>query len=453
MKNTLFYLFILFAISISCKKKSDVDSTQPIIEETKYFNFTVGPNYNIDNDYQRIRNWVLVYSEENELLINLKLENENEYSYNDLELPQSGLTLQIITYEEQRGINDTVFNRQDKVSFITYKNLMPSHWKFAKNESKEYEPIGTFNVELQGFELGDFHLSEMKSSYEYSNSIYNSNEYQLKRYIDKEYLWLFAMNENEAPNFKKISNIVSDTQFIINNNDLIVMNDYVDVTLPQNESMFVYLESEDDYSSEFWDYNAVFYNYFDGGETSIRAYNPGEVFPGYYSYYRARKGNVNNYQLTSRGNIPNQLKTLDFDLNLDNSNIYDFKATVTGNADLGTLRWKYDSVDEEVFFEYRVNFPLGSEINFSAPSIPENVIDQLPLVFDINSFEYDYFLANEYDVFNGYQDYIQSYYIDNFDLYSQRIERQWQYIYQNSKSMEENNDKEIIESLKRNPYE
>ncbi|NPD45490.1 hypothetical protein [Lentimicrobium sp. S6] len=453
MKKMLFYLFILFAISISCKKKSDVDGTQPIIEETKYFNFTVGPNYNIDNEYKRIRNWVLVYSEENELLINLELENEKEYSFNDLELPQSGLSLQIITFEEQRGINDTVFNWQDKVSFAIYEDVMPDLWKFTKSESKKNEPIGTFDVELQGFELRDFHISEMKSSCEYANSIYNSNEYQLNRYIDKEYLWIFAMNENEAPNFKKTSNIVSDTQFIVNNNDLMVMNDYVDVTLPQNESMFVYLESEDDYSSEYWDYNIVYYNYFDGGETSIRAYNPGEVFLGYYSYYRARMGNVNNYQLTSRGNIPNQLKTLGIDLSLGNSNINDVKATVTGNADLGTLRWKYDSADEEIFFDYRVNFPLDSEINFSAPTIPENVIAELPAELNINSFEYDYFLANEYDVFNGYQDYIQSYYIDNFDLYSQRIERQWQYIYQNSKSMEENNDKEIIESLKRNPYE
>lgn len=453
MKKTLLYLLILFAISISCKKKSDVDNSLPIVEETKYFNFTVGPNYNADNEYQRIRNWILVYSEENELLINLELENETEYYFNDLELPQSGLNLQIITYTEQRGINDTVFNRKDIVSFAIYEDVMPDHWKFTKSEGKEHEPIGTFDVELQGFELGDFHMSEMKSSYEYANSIYNSNEYQLNRYIDKEYLWLFAMNENEAPNFIKTSNIVSDTQFIVNNNDLMVMNDYVNVTLPQNESIFVYLESEDDYSSEFWDYNTVYYNYFDGGETSIRAYNPEEVFPGYYSYFTSSMGNIRNYQLTTRGSIPNQLKTLDIDLSMSHSNINDFKAIVNGVSDMLTLYWQYDSSNEDIYFEYRVNSPSGSNINFSAPIIPENIIAQLPSEFDINSFEYKYFLANEFDVFDGYQDYLQSFYINNFDLYGQKVERQWQYIYNDIKSMEVTNDMEIIENLRRNPYQ
>ncbi len=453
MKKILFPFLLLLVVLVSCDKKSDDDEPNQIIEETKYFSFTVGPNYNIDDEYQRIRNWVLVYSDEDELLINLELENDTEYNFDVLELPQSGLSLQIISYTEQRGINDTVFNIKDNVSFATYKELMPDHWKFTKSKSKQYESLGTFEVELYGFELGDFQMSEMKSSYGNASSYSNMYNYQLNRYIDKEYLWLFAMNENEAPYFKKISNIVSDTQFIINNNDLIMMNDYIDVTLPQNESMFVYVESENDYSSEFWEYNTIFYNYFNYGETSIRTYFPGDAFPGYYSYYRSQMGNISNYQLNSRGSIPNQLKTLEIDLNLNSSNINDYKASVVGNSDLSTIHWNYYSSDEDIYFGYSVHSPISPNLEFSAPIIPENVISQLPPEFNLDSFEYKYFLANEFDVFDGYQDYVQSFYVDRIDLYSQKVVRNWQYIYKDNKSMGEFNDMEIIENLRRNPYQ
>lgn len=453
-------LLLLLFVSISCKKNKEeptpkVDPSpieDPIpIEETKYFNFTVGPNYNLDNEYRRIRNWVLVYSEENELLINLELENETEYDFSDLELPQSGLNLQIITYTEQRGYADTIFS--DIVSINTYTDIVPGHWKFTKSEDKQYEPIGTFEVNLNDIGLGDDNISEMKSSYDYAHFFSAPNNYQLQRFIENEYLWLLMLKYGEAPVYKKISNIDSGSQIELDNNDLEVMTSYVDIVLPQNEEMFVYVETEDDYDSEFWDYNMIFYNGYDDGETSIRTYFPGDVFPGYYSYIFSRMGNIKNYQYKSRGSIPHQLKILDVDLVIENTSINNLKAKVVGNSDMVTLGWKYNSFDEDVNFEYKVNFPVDSDIHFSAPGIPEKVLVQLPSDFNINSFEYEYFLANEYDVFDGYQDYVQSYYIDNDNLYSQKVERQWQYIYHNNKSMEEFNDMKIIEGLKRNPYQ
>jgi len=89
-KNIFLIPVLIAVLFVSCKK----DDTKPddsVPEDVeKFFNLEVR-RYLTDNYMQSQQGWFLVYSEDNELLINQKIENNKIYKFDTLSIPQEDL--------------------------------------------------------------------------------------------------------------------------------------------------------------------------------------------------------------------------------------------------------------------------------------------------------------------------------------------------------------------------
>ncbi|MCK4663073.1 MAG: hypothetical protein KAT68_09425 [Bacteroidales bacterium] len=447
MKKTLIILSVFVIVFTSCKK-DDYEST-PL--KNNYFEFVVSSNYLINNTSRVDRVWVIVYSADNEILIKQELQNGITYTFDTIKISKSGLKVQTILYRDYAED----YSSDDYYNFSTYTNITPGIWKFGSEPQDELEPIGTITLNINDIELYNYYIVELRSSYTYGFS-HNESICEIAQYFDTDDVWLMLLNQDEAPYYKWFGDVALNGAISVSSSELDQMSDYVDMAFPANTSMYIYIESEDDLSTDFWDYYLVYLNSWDDGQTSIRAYFPGDVFSGYYTYLIAWNDYITETMLTSRGSVPNEFEQIDATITISNSNVNDFNATINGTTDVCYHYWSHTEFieTEEIDFNYRVYGPTENTFVYDAPPIPEDIKTLNSQLLVLGKLEYSYSGFNEYDILNGYEEYIKAYKKDQRNLIQEGVKRLWKYIYsQETKNMNKVDDKEVLKKIKQELYD
>ena len=402
------------------------------------FEFIVSSDYLYIDTLIINRAWVIVYNADNEILIKQELQNGITYNFDTVDLPATAVNVQTITY---------TYYAEDYYSFNTYTNITPGTWKFG-TETTTLNPIGAISLNMNDIDFLNYYNWELKSSYSYGFTN-NGNIYEVDQYFNPDDVWLMVQNKGEAPYYKFFEDVTLNGSLSVSSSELEQMNDYVIITFPANISGYVYVESEDDLSTEFWDYYMIsYYSWYDG-QTAIKTYYPDNVFSGYYSYIRVSNDYVKEYMLKCRGAIPTEVEQLDATVSVTNGNINNFQANLNGSSDVCIHTWR----DYSLNFFYSVNGPTESTFVYAAPPIPEDIRALNPALLDLSKLKYYYTSFFEYDLLNGYNDYIKAYMEDQRNLVQEGMTRLSKYIYAPDKKQTKIIDeKQEIERIKKNPY-
>ncbi len=447
----LLIIQILLSISfISCKKDDKEEDTPPVVEEEKFFRLDVKeylPESSISVHYA----WFLLYSEDNELIISQMLESNTVYNYDTISIPQKNLQAQIIKYTQYSPGYDTLY--ENRVEFRVYANVKPGDWILGSSSSEEPELLGEVELSLNDINFSQNEIVELKTSYNYAGIPDFNNVVSIPQYSNPDYVWLLLLNHDEVPKYKYFDEVALNASLSVSQVELEEMNTYKDVSFPDIDSKFLYVESEDDYSSDYWDFNMVYMESGNSGETSLRAYYPDHTFPGYYCYFRASKGAVSNNYISSRGEIPAVFETLDVQYSVKNKNLTSFDCDIQSNSDIAIIRWEAYNSSESINCSYSVYFSPETSFSYEAPPVIAEISELIPGLVDFSEFQYYSVTNNDFNLTEDYDAYIKRLFIDNLGLYSEKLIQKRQIIYDNDKMNIDVNDLEVIKNLKRNPVE
>ena len=446
MKKIFTLISAFFILFTACKKDKDKDddSTGP-----RNFEFIVSSDYLRNDTLEIVREWVIVYSAENEILIKQELQNSMTYNFDSVDLPATGVNVQTITYRDYAE----GYYFEDDWRFYTYTNITPGTWKFGTEPTATLSPIGAISLDMIDIDMYNYYNWEFKSSYSY-NYTSNGNIYEVDQYFNPDDVWLMLQNQGEAPYYKFFEGVPLNGSLSVSSSELEQMNEHVTITLPANTSMLVYVESEDDLSTDFWDYYMVYVNFWDDGLTSIRTYYPDDVFSGYYSYIRVSNDYVTEYMYKTRGAIPSEFEQLDATVSGTNGNINNFQATLNGSSDVCHHLWAYSTSEPPYLnFTYLVYGSTESTFAYTAPPIPEDIRALNITLLDLSKLEYYSTGFFEYDLLNGYDDYIKAFREDQRNLVQEGMTLLLKYIYApDNKQTKIIDEKQEIERIKKNPY-
>lgn len=447
----LLIIQILLSISfISCKKDDKEEDTPPVVEEEKFFRLDVKeylPESSISVHYA----WFLLYSEDNELIISQMLESNTVYNYDTISIPQENLQAQIIKYTQYSPGYDTLY--ENRISFNVYANVKPGDWILGSSPSEEPELFGEVKLSLNDINFSQNEIVELKTSYDYAGMPDFNNVVSISQYSNPDYVWLLLLNHDEVPKYKYFDEVALNASLSVSQAELEEMNTYKDVSFPENESRFLYIESEDDYSSDYWDFNMVYMEGVDSGETNLRAYYPDHTFPGYFCYYRASVNNVSNYYISSRGEIPSAFETLDIQYSVKNKNLMSFDCDIQSNSDFAVINWMASDRLKGTYYTYSVYFSPETSFSYEAPPVITEISDLIPDMVEFSDFQYNNITNYDFNLTEDYDAYIKRSFIDNLGLYSEKLIQKRQRISDNDKMNININDLEVIKNLKRKPVE
>ena len=291
----------------------------PVSENSDYFEFVVSSNYIRHDTTLNQRKWLFIYSSKNEMLIEQELQNGISYSYDNLNLSDEKVKVQIITKDDYSD-NSSI---SDAYRFKTYTDISPAIWKLGIETGEVIEPIGKISLDLSGVGMQNSHVYNIRTSYPRSRYTSNNDVYEVDQYFNPDDLWLLVLYEGRH-HYRWYTGLGINESITIGYNELISMTDYVSLDLPQNDRAFFYVEAEDDLSTEYVEQYNVYLSGNHDGETWHDVYYPGDVFSGYYSYYSLTSGNMRDAMITSRGVVPNKLERLHVDITINDDNVNSF---------------------------------------------------------------------------------------------------------------------------------
>jgi len=411
-----------------------------------FFQFVVSSNYLPDDAYQKIRAWVMIYNTQNELLGIQEVFNGQTFSFvKPVNKATNQYMVQLFRYYDY--VNP---DYEDYYNMSCYLKVDPQVW-YLGSEPSQFQQIGTNIVTLSDVDLYDYYYWRAKNQYSYAFYNQTNRSLEFPQYFNPDKIWINYFNKDEAPFYKWISNVGLNQSFALSSSDFKQMTSYVDISLPANTSSYVYIESEDDLTTDYWEWYDVFYRS-TSNMTTVRAYYPDSLFNGYYTYIRVRQDNVNEYMTKYRGAIPTQFVSLAVSVSVSNENINSFSATFTGDADVYSSYWTYTENSAPYnWFNYNIYGSASDISSFSAPVLPQEIRYLNQSLLDLNKLNYAGSSFRECNYISGYQDYIYQLYVQpNTSTIIKEFEYS-KYIYkENLKATDVVDDREEIQRVKRN---
>lgn len=372
-----------------------------------FFEFVVSSTYLTDNSYQKERCWVMIYSMQKQLIGVKEIFKGHTYSFT-LSAPQKTeqYMVQILTFNDY--VNP---DYNDDYSLSCFLDVEPEVWYLGSEPGYQPPQIGTNVVTLTDVDIYNYYMYDMKNLYTWGSYDQANQKIDFQQYCDPDKIWIMYNNKNQAPYYKLIGNVGLNQSYTLSSSDFTQMTSYVDVSLPPNTHSYVYIESQDDPATDFWEYFMVFYQSQDS-LTTVRSYYPGSVFPGYYTYISLRNNNIREYMTKYRGSIPSQFVSLPVNVNVINEGISNFSATYTGTSDIAGASWVYgEGTTTYQSFSYAVTGSMSDIGSFSAPDLPQEIKSLNPSLLDLNKLIYSGSFFRDYNFISDYNDYIQKMYI------------------------------------------
>lgn len=460
MKHTNKILVFLIADLISlgfaaCKKDEekniDKENDTIINEQTYEFNFDVSSNFlNSNSTLYFERFWLIVYYHNGEVLFEKELQNDSTYN---VEIPDGKYTMQTIQHKDYFEQN----MRPDEFIFYTYLEIEPGRWKFGEEVEEELSPIGEITLNLNDISFSGSYAYELKSSYT-DNWSHNQSIYSIQQYFDPDNVWFMFYNTGEAPYYKWFPNLALNDSIGVTAAELNQMDGSVNIAFPTNTSNYMYIESEDDLTTDFQEKYMVYFLIGEDGETSQKAYYPQGLFSGYYTSLNSSNENIQDRMIKSRGSIPESMEQLDASITITNNSVENFTATLNSDADVCSHYWNNeDNVKSiEARFRYEVVGPtdFNYDLTYEALPIPDYIQSLNPEVLDLSKLGYSYTKFSEYDLLEGYNSYIEAYKEEQRDLYKDGVKYLIRYIYADPiKDMSLDDQKAQLQRTKQNPYQ
>ena len=444
MKRIKGFAFAFLAISLtmmSCAKDDEDTPDDPADETKTTFTFDVSDNYIAENDTSvDNRAWVLIYSQNNDLLFEQEVENGKKYEY---ELTDKGaVNVQLFRARFSNGY----YNR-NLYGLNVYTNVTPDDWKLGGSSDSDKEPIGHASVDLVDIDFYSYYYPTLKSTH--ADGYYDSesgNVFEVPLYYTPDAIWLCLQPETGAPLYKWVPDVSVNDALSIGAGELEAMTG-LNVELPANNHCSVYVEGND-LSSDDPLWSECYYKSFSNGETSVEVYYPTGVFNDFWTYYRASSADSYDVYARTGPSISEKLLTLDVDATITNSNVLDFKATTTGAADRCQVNWSAGDYYTNSF-NYYVYGEVKSSFTYKAPPIPQDIMDFDEDLIDLNKLDGGasiYFA--DYSVINGYQDYIKAYRVEQRNVNISGSDYKGKTCYSNKSAIPVIDDKEMIKQIK-----
>lgn len=411
-----------------------------------FFQFVVSSNYLYDNSSQKQRAWVMIYNASKELLGIKEIFNGQTYSFvKPVNKAIDQYMVQLFKYTDY--VNQS---SSDNYTMSCYLKVDPNVWYLGSEPTGQYTRIGTDTVTITDVNLDNYYYYVAQNQYTYAFYNPTSRAIEFPQYFNPDKIWISYYNKDQAPFYKWIGNVGLNQSYTLSSSDFTQMTSYVDITLPANTSSYVYIESEDDLSTDYWEYFEVFYQS-TSNMTTVRAYHPDNVFNGYYTYFSVRHDNIREYMTKYRGDIPTQITSLPVNVSVINENINNFSATFNGEADIFSSFWTYG--EETKNFESFNYYIFGSATDvssFSAPALPGEITNLNASLLNLSKLAYSGSYFREYNYISGYNDYIIRTYVQP-NTYTVTKEFDYtKYIYKaTSKGTDLLDDREEIQRIKR----
>ncbi|MCF8369491.1 MAG: hypothetical protein K9G76_10650 [Bacteroidales bacterium] len=397
----------------------------------EFFKFKIGSDYIKNNAFEENRLWIMIYTSDNTLVGIQEAQNNS-----------------VLVFDWPKGMNTGGYNVQifRKTIYLEYSwpqmyylsnymDVIPETWNLGLPNEETINPVGSNIVALNNINLDDYDYTELRNKYDWG--VYNSveNSVTFDQYFNPDNIYIMFYNFGEAPFYKWIDNVGLNESFSIGSSEFIQMSDFVNFSFGNGTSDLAYIESEDDPATDIWEYYMVYYNT-ENNLPAVQAYYPGNLFNGYYSYFRATKDNDSYVYCRRNGSIPSQFNYLQANLSVIDDNPENFAATINGNPDYVRLSWEYVYDDGHAYVFSYVNFasPENSS-NISLPNLPEEIAQLKPEVLQINNLYLKETAFGLYDNFSGFDGYISNNFILPGNLFSECHEYFLKYVQADEKSM------------------
>jgi hypothetical protein len=372
------------------------------ITESSFFEFVVSSNFLPSSSSISYRVWILIYDLSKELVEIQELENGQTFTFDwPTKSKSDKYNLQILSYYDFQDPSNS-----DYYYLNCYLNQEPEVWYLGHESDEPLTQIGSNTVTLTGVDL--FNCEYYAAKNLYVNGSYNATTSTLEfaQYFNPDNIWITYTFMQQPPYFKMLDDVGIDDCFTLTGTDFSQMSSYVDITLPDNDEYDIYVESEDDLSTDYWEWFEILYKY-GQGETNLKVYYPSGVFSGYYTDIWLKNNNVTEDMTLFRGAIPAQFHSLANEISVTNDSIASFHIDVTGVADLCSSRWLCnDQTKGEESLYYYILGSANDISSYSAPDFPDEIKIMNENLFDLQKLEYynTYFMETNY--YSGFSDYI-----------------------------------------------
>ncbi|MBI9067623.1 MAG: hypothetical protein JEZ09_10050 [Salinivirgaceae bacterium] len=443
MKNYFLNIipFLVILLLLSCNK----DEREPNQPTQNYFDFIVNRN-----SYSNSQFWIIINSADGKI-INSQAINENA-TYR-IDLPEhTGFEKYTVQF-----ISGNVWVNEG--SIYCYTEVEPCNWNYyhLTDTHAGIEPIGTETIEFDkdllesgpfGSYLPLYTINNKNYSYSNENSHnIDENIFQIDQFFDLDHLYIVLFNGNEIPIYKWIDNVKLNASYYLKAEDFKQM-DEMTISFPNDSSNYIRIETADDPTTEYHEYYKVYDQH--GLHTKKeKAYYPKDLFSDYWTYLSSLSDLGYEYYVKRNGNIPTSFKQIDADIQVQNTAVQSFTASTTGNADYCELNWNFENNNSMI--RYSVYNSFQTDINFSAPEIPQFLVDSFEINLD-HSYKPSITLY-EYDNYSGYPDFIKNRFIQPGVLWENINEYQWKKINSNNlKSTKLENEEEMILKERQRKY-
>ena len=415
----------------------------------QFFKFIVSSDY-MSYTYDLDRTWIIIYSENGDLVDYLEIFNGETYEINWPVNPTSDKYNIQILKEKENGSPDADYN------IDCYLGVYPNNWYIGQEPHIKPEPIGTNTVSINGFDDDYYYATRNTFDYGYYSNIQNQMVYNQKINPDKIMITYQHWFEEEPPYYIWLDNVGINESYSFNLSDLTEMTDYIEVDFQGLDIGIIYIESEDDLSTDYWEWYEVYLNINENYDIRKKAYYPGNLFNGYFSYLTAYSNNTRERMIKRRGSVPDQFVSLPSNINIIDNSIYNLEVEIINETEVIELNWeKYENLNSDSALVYRYTIHGSKEdINtYELQELPSEITVLLENEYDYSRLEYKNTIFRKYDNVDSFDEYINFIFVfldnypgDNMFIYSKEIREE-------GKSMDIEVDfRKDIQRIRNNPY-
>ncbi len=420
MKKLFFMLGMIVLFSFSACKKNNKESE---VNKPDHFEFIISNNYLQNNANQEEKAWIMVYGSNMDLLHIQQIENGMSYVLPKFENASSGNFM--VQVFRRTVVNN--YNSLDLYGISAFPNVEPATWQLGQNPAPKLTPIGQNSVCFDFPFMQNNFNNAFRNKYSDGN-VMGTGCLLFDQYFNPDNIWVMYALEDEVPHYVWLDNVGLNENFNLSETDFKQMTDYVDINFENFDSREVYIESEDDLSTDYWEYYPVFSS-FNGTQPSVRAYYPGNLFPGYYTYMTSSLNNVTELMLKKRGSIPSKFDYLSADINIINPEVKNFKSSPSGQFDYAKIYWSHSANINgmESSFQYVICGSNDMIAAYSAPDLPDEILAENEGLLQLGSLVYSRIDFYEFDAYKGYGDYIINAFTDpgslenNINVYHRKM--------------------------------
>ncbi len=417
-----------------------------LVTEAGFFQFVSSSQFLRDDSYIKQKAWVVIYTSQNQLVGVREIVNGQTIVFPPPREKTTDL-YRVALFWKYDYVNATY---DDSYTMSVFSEQPPNVWYLGTEpDGTNYPQIGTNTVTLSGINLNSYYSWTAQNLYSWGDYEESTSALTFTQYFNPDKIWIEYFDQGQAPFYKWIPDVGLNQNYSLSSTDFTQMSQYVTIQLPYNSDSYIYYESEDDPTTDYQESFAVYWADSDS-LTEIKAYYPGTIFPGYYSYIGVRHDNVSEYMVKYKGAIPTQFVSLNASIAVSNESIGNFSAVCTGTADLASATWYHYDFNQDISFTYNL---LGSTTGvgtFSAPAIPPELVSLNPELLDLTKLKYNYAFFREMNYATDYQDYINRLYIQPGSGNTDYQYIYYKYIYKNEEDVPVNtDDREVIKRMKR----